>query len=105
MKPDKYQERCLVTWLDDETPEREHFMHMAMGLASEVGEFIGLVDKVEFKPSKKITPEMMIDELGDVFYYVVIAAHLLGVTIDELDQLNADKLKDGHGWIDKLMAL
>jgi NTP pyrophosphatase (non-canonical NTP hydrolase) len=102
MKPDKYQQRCLKTWFDDKKPIKDHMLHVAMGLCSEAGEFASLVDKQAYKPSKKITREMMLDELGDIFYNVVIAAHLLGVTIDELDQMNAEKLKDGHGWVDDM---
>lgn len=97
-KADKYQQRCLRTWFDDSIPFKDHMQHMAHGLASESGGFVGLVDKQIYKPSKQITRAQMLDELGDVFYNVVIAAYLLGVTIDELDAINAEKLKDGHGW-------
>jgi NTP pyrophosphatase (non-canonical NTP hydrolase) len=97
-KPDKYQQRCLKTWFDDKMPLKDHWLHVGAGLTSEAGEFMSLIDKQVYKPSKKITREQMIDELGDVFYNVVIAAHLLGITIDELDAANAEKLRDGHGW-------
>lgn len=97
---DKYQQRCLQTWFDDKVPLKDHMLHVAIGLASEAGEFASLVDKQTYKPSAEITRAMMLDELGDVFYNVVIAAHLLGVTIDELDQINVEKLKDGHGWVE-----
>lgn len=97
--PDKYQQRCLTTWFDDSMPIKDHMLHVAAGLTSEAGEFTSLVDKQIYKPSKQITRTQMLDELGDVFYNVVIAAYLLGVTIDELDAINAEKLKDGHGWI------
>ena len=100
MKPDKYQQRCLETWFDDSKPLKDHMLHVAMGLNSEAGEFASLIDKQVYKPSKQITREMMLDELGDIWYNVVIAAHLLGVTIDELDQMNAEKLRDGHGWVE-----
>ena len=97
-QPDKYQERCLSTWFDEHIPMKDHMLHVGIGLASEAGEFAALVDKQAYKPSKKITRDMMIDELGDVFYNVVIAAYLLGITVDELDAANARKLSDGHGW-------
>ena len=100
MTPDKYQQRCLKTWLDDTRPMSAHLNHMAMGMASEVGEFVGLIDKNGYKDSANITRNMMLDELGDVFYYVAIAAYLLDTTIDELDQMNAEKLVGGHGWVD-----
>jgi NTP pyrophosphatase (non-canonical NTP hydrolase) len=98
-KPDENQQRCLRTWLEDTRPLTEHMTHAAMGLSSEVGEFVGLVDKQAFKPTKQVTRRMMLDELGDVLYYVTIAAHLLGVTVDELYRLNAEKLAGGHGWV------
>ncbi len=98
-KPDKYQKRCLETWaLDDKAPYKDHLAHATIGLVFEAGEFAGLVDKQLYKPSKKITRAQMLDELGDVFYNIAILAHLFGVTIDELDQLNAEKLRGGHGW-------
>lgn len=99
--PDRYQQRCLETWFDDTKPIKDHVLHVAMGLCSESGKFASLVDKQVYKPSKKVTREMMLDELGGIWYNVVIAAHLLGVTIDELDQLNVEKLSDGHGWIEE----
>jgi NTP pyrophosphatase (non-canonical NTP hydrolase) len=98
-KPDKYQERCLKTWFEPSVPLKDHMLHVAIGMASEAGEFASLVDKQVYKPNKNITREQMIDELGDVFYNVVIAAYLLGITIEELDAANAEKLKDGHGWL------
>lgn len=101
-QPDKYQERCLKTWFDDTMPLKDHMLHVAIGMASEAGEFASLVDKQAYKPSKNITREQMIGELGDVFYNVVIAAHLLGITIDELDAANAEKLRDGHGWTKRI---
>ncbi len=97
--PDSNQQRCLRTWLPDTRPLSDHFAHMAMGLSSETGEFVGLIDKQLFKPSKLVTSKMLQDELGDVFYYVTIAAHLLGMTMDELYAMNAEKLAGGHGWI------
>lgn len=98
MNPDKYQQRCLHTWFDEHMPIKDHLLHAGLGLSSEAGKFASLVDKQVYKPSKQITREYMLDELGDVFYNVYIAAHLLGVTIDELDRINANKLKNGHGW-------
>lgn len=100
-KFDDYQEACLKTWtLDDERPYSDHLLHVAVGLASEAGEFAGLIDKQVFKPNKRITREQLIDELGDVMYNVAMAAYLMGITLTELQQANMEKLKDGHGWIE-----
>jgi NTP pyrophosphatase (non-canonical NTP hydrolase) len=98
-QPDKYQERCLKTWFEPSVPLKDHMLHVAIGMASEAGEFASLVDKQVYKPNKNITRDQMLDELGDIWYNVVIAAYLLGVTTDELDAINAKKLEDGHGWL------
>ncbi len=98
--PDKYQKRCLETWFGDERPFTEHLQHMANGLTSEAGEFMSLVDKQIYKPNKNITRAQMLDEVGDVAYNLAIGAALFQITIDELFGMNAEKLKDGHGWID-----
>ena len=103
-KPDKYQEQCLRTWFGNERSFTEHLQHMANGLTSEAGEFMSLVDKQIYKPNKEITRAQMLDELGDVAYNVAIGASLFGVTLDELYAMNAEKLKDGHGWIDNIIC-
>ena len=42
---------------------------------------------------------MMLDELGDVAYYMLVWCHLLQIDFDDLVKMNAEKLKDGHGWV------
>lgn len=98
-QPDKYQERCLKTWFGSERPYTDHLQHAANGLSSESGEYMALVDKQIYKPNREITNHQFLDELGDIWYNLCVAAYLHGVTIDELDQMNAMKLADGHGWV------
>lgn len=102
-KADKYQQRCLRTWFDDSMPIKDHMLHVAAGLTSEAGEFTSLVDKQIYKPSKQITRAQMLEELSDLWYNVVIAAYLLGVTIDQLEDINAEKLSknNANGWCPK----
>ena len=40
----------------------------------------------------------VLDELGDLWYYVRIVAYLFDITIEELTESNHEKLIGGHGW-------
>ena len=96
--PDKIQKRVLHTWHTKQTPENRQRDHAILGLVGEAGELAELHKKDVFKPGHESTREQRLDELGDVFYYLCILAHLDDCTIEELSQMNTEKLKDGHGW-------
>ena len=96
--PDSIQKRALRTWHNGDFPRQLMRDHAVLGLVGEAGELADLHKKHRFKPGHESTPGERLDELGDVLYYVAILAWLDGVTIDELSQLNADKLEGGHGW-------
>lgn len=95
---DKYQQRALRTWHKQLDRELQ-YDHAILGLVGEAGELANLHKKDVFKPSHKSTRRDRLLELGDVFYYLCILAHLDNCTIEELSQMNADKLAGGHGWI------
>jgi len=95
---DKIQRRALRTWHTPNMPEWQQRDHAVLGLTGEAGEFAELHKKDRFKPGHESTREKRLAELGDVLYYVAILAHLDGCTIDELSRMNAEKLRDGHGW-------
>lgn len=102
MIPDKIQSRCLQTWFDDSVSIKDQYLHAALGLNAEAGELASLIDKAIYKPGSNISSGQVLDELGDVYYYVVILAYLNGVTLEGLEAANAAKLKSGHGWSKKL---
>ena len=97
--PDDIQRRALRTW-HDESDFSPILMrdHAVLGLAGEAGEVANQHKKDLFKPGWQTTRAERLDELGDVLYYVAILAWLDNCTIDELSQMNAEKLKDGNGW-------
>lgn len=63
-----------------------------LGLAGEAGECADLVKKHCFQDARPIHGEM-IDELGDVLWYVAETAAALGVSLEEVAARNVEKLK------------
>lgn len=61
------------------------------GLNGEAGECIDILKKTEFQ-GHDFDPMKMVDELGDVLWYVAQLATGLGVTLEYVAQHNVDKL-------------
>lgn len=91
MKISEYQEFCAEGILPA-TLEREPIVGFALGLAGESGEVVDDIKKKYFH-GRTIDPDHTIEELGDVMWYVANIATQLGVTLDEVIERNADKLR------------
>lgn len=71
----------------------------ALGLTGEAGEFADHVKKIilhgkdDFFPERR---EKMILELGDVMWYVMQACRGLDISLDEIVQMNIEKLSNRH---------
>lgn len=63
----------------------------ALGLAGEGGEVADLIKKHLFQ-GHELDREKLVDELGDVLWYIAELAAGLGVTLDEIARHNIDKL-------------
>jgi len=73
----------------------ENITYPALGLAGEAGEFANQVKKVLRDDKGEITVERgvnMMDELGDVLWYVANAASELGFSLDDVAEFNLRKL-------------
>ena len=66
----------------------------AVGLTAEAGEFDEIVKKMIFqgKPLDEANHTHLKKELGDLMFYVMVACMALGVTGDEIIEMNKDKL-------------
>lgn len=64
----------------------------ALGLSGEVGEFNDLLKKWVFH-EKGLDVEHLKKELGDIMWYVAMMCHSFGWELDEILQMNVDKLK------------
>ena len=72
-----------------------HLTHAALGIATEGGEFTTEVKRVSIY-NKAVTEEMrqhMAEELGDLLWYVALAAQHLGVPMSSMAQANIAKLR------------
>lgn len=96
--PDKYQRLALRTWRPEST-WGENVNHAMLGAAGELGELVNRFKKFRYKPGHGRDEVEDREELADLFYYVVMLAHLFGVTLDELYDILDDKLAGGHGWV------
>lgn len=92
MTLDEYQGKALSTNINHGTYV---FFDRMFGLVGEAGEMAEKVkkwirdDKAEWE---KLDKEMMMDELGDVLWYVATMAETLGYSLDEVARHNVDKL-------------
>ena len=73
----------------------QRLLTAAVGMSAEAGEFTEVVKKIVFQ-GKEPTEENLFHlkrELGDVMWYVAQACMGLGVSLDEIIEMNVDKLK------------
>lgn len=79
--------------------EMDYFLNTALGLTGESGEFGDIIKKVRFH-GHPLTPELRLKlkkELGDVLWYVSQGCIPLECTLEEIADLNLEKLTDRHG--------
>lgn len=90
MNMNEYQELQMRT--ASEAAYTDMITNAALGLAGESGEVCDIVKKAKFQ-GHKLDVEHVIEELGDVLWYVSLGAKGCGITLDELAQRNIDKLR------------
>ncbi|WP_082186458.1 nucleoside triphosphate pyrophosphohydrolase family protein [Bacillus mycoides] len=85
-----YQDKALRTW-NKEGLKSERMANMALGLAGEAGEVADLIKKTNYH-GHVIERKELIKELGDIMYYISVGAHELGYTLQEIAEININKL-------------
>jgi len=76
----------------------ERLLTAAVGMSAEAGEFTEIVKKIIFQ-GKPVNDENMFHmkrELGDIMWYVAQACMGLNVSLDEVIEMNVDKLKSRY---------
>jgi NTP pyrophosphatase (non-canonical NTP hydrolase) len=67
----------------------------ALGLAGEAGEYVELIKKWAYH-SNPLDPEKAAKELGDVLWYVAVAAHTIGFDLSDIAARNVAKLRERY---------
>ena len=76
------------------TPEKMNLVHMAVGVSGEAGELLDAVKKFTVY-NKDLDRENMIEELGDLEFYMEGVRQAAGITREETLQANITKLLTG----------
>ena len=78
--------------------ETHRLLTAAVGMSAEAGEFTEVVKKIIFqgKPVNEENFFHMKRELGDIMWYVAQACMGLNVSLDEIIEMNVDKLKSRY---------
>lgn len=83
--------------LISEDGRKDMILNGVLGMAGESGECCDIVKKNRFQ-GHELNKEHLMEEIGDVLWYVAEAASGLGVSLEEVAQYNLDKLhKRFHG--------
>lgn len=72
--------------------DNDQLINAALGLCGEAGEFADLLKKYLYQ-GHVLDDECLIKELGDVLWYISLAADEMGVTLSEVMAKNIDKLR------------
>lgn len=91
MEANRYQLLAYRTANKDLKPF-DQLRNAVYGLNGESGEVIDVLKKHEFQ-GHTLSQEKMIDELGDVAWYLALACTALGVTLADVLEHNVAKLR------------
>jgi NTP pyrophosphatase (non-canonical NTP hydrolase) len=83
----EYQRRAFHFAL----PTAQKLEYLIPGLAGEVGEVASVYAKAVRK-GIPIDRQALLDELGDVLWFVAVTSYILGSTIEEVGEMNIQKL-------------
>jgi len=72
--------------------DKDLVLNGALGLSGESGEVADIVKKHLFQ-GHELNQDKIIDELGDVLWYIAIMAKGIGVGMEEIAKHNVEKLK------------
>ncbi len=99
-KPD-YVKEAIDVEIKDYDPAGERLqgktriLHAVMGLCTEASEALDAVKKHVFY-GKDLDHANLKEELGDIFWYAAILADELGLSFDEIQKTNIQKLKSRY---------
>lgn len=87
MTPNEYQQAALRT----ANPECKNLSNIGLGLTGEAGEVADLIKK-HLHHGHELDTAHVAKELGDVAWYLAVGAHIIGYELENILQMNVDKL-------------
>lgn len=91
MRMSEYQARALRTSRKD-MDARQHLINGVLGLVGEAGEVADLVKKHYYQDGRRLD-EHLLEELGDVLWYIAEIASAMGYDLDDVAYQNVAKLR------------
>lgn len=85
----EYQVKAAATFAEGSFEDR--ILNSVLGLAGEAGEVVDIVKKWKFQ-GHALEREKLIEEAGDVLFYLANLATALGIDLDEVGRRNNVKL-------------
>ena len=90
MEINEYQKKAME-FLNQQLNEKDILINGVMGLCGESGEVIDIVKK-HLAQGHELNKDKIIEELGDVLWYVAEVAYVLNVKLEDVFTLNIKKL-------------
>jgi NTP pyrophosphatase (non-canonical NTP hydrolase) len=87
-----------IQYLDEQNFPTERLLTAAVGMSAEAGEFTEIIKKIIFQ-GKPVNDENLFHlkrELGDVIWYLTQACIGLGISLEEIIQMNFEKLSSRY---------
>ena len=91
MTINEYQKLAMTT-LNPALDKKDVLINGVMGLCGESGEAIDIVKK-HLAQGHELDKEHLAKELGDIAQYLAETAYAIGYPLEEIFQMNIDKLK------------
>lgn len=91
MQINEYQDLAMRT-ANYELTNYDQLINAALGLCGESGEFADLIKKIEYQDHPRDN-DHLIRELGDICWYIALAATALEVDLESVMTTNIEKLK------------
>lgn len=86
----EYQDKAM-TFLNNKLSKKDVLINGVMGLCGESGEVIDIVKK-HHAQGHELDKEKVIEELGDVCWYIAEIAYVLDVKLEDVFEGNINKL-------------
>lgn len=89
MTGNEYQYNAMTLGAKEEC---KNIFNAALGLGGEAGEVQDIIKKHEFQGHDLVLDDVK-NELGDVLWYVALMCETLGISLDEVMEMNLTKIK------------